>query len=170
MSFTRFKDDDARIYHNTQASRNVGNYFLYAPGQGTDLPFFADSQLRMQKWGANLHTDTTNLESELRGINRPLTKYDTAEYLANPISAHQPMTFRETTEHVLESRASHPAWMYKDQDHTRWETPFFNPQANLEKGFNDNINTRMLETDFYRPEVPNQLERNHDFTFHDFKR
>jgi hypothetical protein len=150
MSFTRISHDVARITHNTQASRNVADYFLHAPGQGTDLPFFVDPQIRNQRWGANLHTDSTNLESDLRGLTRPLTKNDQFEYTKYANTASQPMSFGESKVITEESRATHPAWIYMDQDHTRWETPFFNPQANLEKGFNDNIQTRMLEKDYYR--------------------
>jgi hypothetical protein len=41
--------------------------------------------------------------------------------------------------------------MYRDLEHPRWETPIINPQANLEKPFHDNIQTRILEKDFYQP-------------------
>ena len=33
------------------------------------------------------------------------------------------------------------------------EEPFMNPQANLEKPFHDNIQTRVLEKDYYQPKV-----------------
>ena len=48
----------------------------------------------------------------------------------------------------------HPAWMYRDLEQPRWEQPFLNPQANLEKGFHDNIQTRILEKDFFVPKIP----------------
>ena len=50
---------------------------------------------------------------------------------------------------VNESRATHPAWMYRDLEQKRWETPFVNPQANVEKRFANNLQTRILEKDFY---------------------
>jgi hypothetical protein len=55
---------------------------------------------------------------------------------------------------IEESRATHPAWTYKDLEQTRWETPLLNPQVNFEKGFYDNIQTRILEKDYYVPIVP----------------
>ena len=43
---------------------------LDTPGPGMDLPFVEDPQLRLQKWGANLQTNTLNLESDLLGLSR----------------------------------------------------------------------------------------------------
>jgi hypothetical protein len=61
---------------------------------------------------------------------------------------------------VEESRASHPSWMYRDLEQTRWEVPFLNPLANVEKGFHDNIQTRILEKDYYVPVMPQVLRQN----------
>ena len=44
--------------------------------------------------------------------------------------------------------------MYKDLEQTRWETPFINPQDNFELQFNNNIQTRILEKDYFVPKVP----------------
>ena len=41
-----------------------------------------------------------------------------------------------------------------DLEQIRWETPFLNPQSNVEKRFYDNISTRILEKDYYVPIVP----------------
>ncbi len=165
MSFTRFHDDTPRIEHSVQASRDVGNYYLYTPGQGTDLPFMEDPQMRIQQWGANLMSDTTNLESDLRGISRKLTRDPNATYQSTAISQPTPMSFPVSNQHVLESRASHPAWMYKSQDHTRWEVPLLNPIANLEKGFHDNIQTRILEKDYFREKTPVSMDVEHGYVF-----
>ena len=65
--------------------------------------------------------------------------------------------------YVQESRASHPAWMYKDLEHPVWEQPIVNPQANLEKPFHDNIQTRILEKDYYKPKLSLPVQTNtHD--------
>jgi hypothetical protein len=112
-----------------------------------------DPQMRIQRWGANLMTDTTNLESDLFGIGRKLNHNYDRTYMDDTVSNATTVSFPSSSLHVDESRATHPAWMYKDLDHTRWEVPFLNPQANLEKGFHDNINTRMLEKDYYRDKL-----------------
>ena len=70
MSFTRFHDDEARIKKRLEESTFQGRYFLNVPGPGMDLAFHEDPQLRLQKWGANLHNNTVNLESDLHGLTR----------------------------------------------------------------------------------------------------
>jgi hypothetical protein len=55
---------------------------------------------------------------------------------------------------VEESRASNPAWTYKDLEQSRWDYPLINPQANLEKQFHENVQTRILEKDNFKPSIP----------------
>jgi hypothetical protein len=42
--------------------------------------------------------------------------------------------------------------------HNRWETPFINPSAvalhNIDRDFNYNISSRILEKDYYTPQIP----------------
>jgi len=155
MSFTRFHDDPSRIKKQLQISSFSGRYMLDKPGPGDNLPYFEDPQMRLQQWGANLMTNTTNLESDLRGLTRPLNRdvvglnnYKTAAASTSQVS------FPKTSEFVEESRASHPAWTFRDLEHSRWEEPLLNPQANLEKKFPSNIQTRILEKDNFTPSIP----------------
>lgn len=148
MSFTRFHDDPSRIFKQSEISTYAERYFLNTPGQGVNLPFSLDPQLRLQKWGANLTTNTVNLESDLRGLTRPLCHdiTDVNDYKKTQVSV-QPYMYRNSDPIIQESRASHPAWLYKDLEQPRWETPWLNPQANIEQPFNWNIQTRILEKD-----------------------
>jgi hypothetical protein len=50
-----------------------------------------------------------------------------------------------------DSRATHPAWTYRDIEMNRWETPFLNPLDKIEKPFHNNLNTRILEKDYFKP-------------------
>lgn len=155
MAFTRFHDDPYRIKKQLEESSFAGRYQLNVPGPGVDLPFMEDPQIRLQRWGANLRTNTVNLESDLFGINRPLNR-DLEEincYKKHAAHADQ-VTYRVTKPIVDESRATHPAWMYRDIDYNRWESPHLNPQNGLEKPFNENIQTRILEKDNFTPTVP----------------
>jgi len=146
MSFTRFHDDPARIKKQLQESSFACRYTLNTPGQGLNLPFMEDPQIRLQKWGANLHNNTVELESDLFGLTRPLNRdlIDDNNYKSHSVNttAH---SFAKMAPSILESRASHPAWMYKDLEHSRWEKPYLNPLNGLEKGFHENIQTRILE-------------------------
>lgn len=155
MSFTRFHDDPVRIAKQVEDSSFTGKYRLMTPGQGMDLPFLEDPQLRMQGWGANFRTNTVNLESDLLGLTRPLNRdlVDVNDYKTHAVATTQP-SYRSADPFVQESRASHPAWMYRDLEQPRWETPWLNPLNGIEKEFNDNIQTRILEKDYYYPSVP----------------
>ena len=173
MSFTRFSDDPIRISKQLQESTGVGRYMLNVPGPGVNLPFLEDTHLRLQGWGANLQTNTVNLESQLIGLGRPLgcdaienvyTKYD--------VQSSRP-SYPMANPYVEETRASHPAWVYRDLEQPRWEEPWINPQANLEKLFHDNIQTRILEKDYYKPRLPvlqqNGVNCNSEYTGDDLQ-
>jgi hypothetical protein len=155
MAFTRFHDDSSRMYKQAQISSFSARYFLDTPGQGMDLPFVEDPNIRMQKWGANLRNNTVNLESDLRGLSRKLNRdcVGMNEHTVHSVSA-TPNSYRNEEPFVEESRATHPAWMYKDLEHSRWESPFLNPLNGLEKGFHENIQTRILEKDYFVPTIP----------------
>lgn len=156
MSFTRFHDDEIRIQKQLQQQTFPGRYQLAVPGQGSSMPFQEDVHLRMQKWGSNLCTNTINLESDLMGLSRKVGRDDIDE---NDYKKHQAVTqeftYPNQLPYVEESRASHPAWMYRDLEHPIWEQPIVDPQSlkHLEKPFHDNIQTRILEKDYYKPKI-----------------
>ena len=112
MSLTRFNDDAARIKKKLQEMTGASAYQLNAPGPGVDMPFFEDPQIRLQKWGANLRNNTTNLESDLIGINRKATK-KTVEYGAMTPSTSS-NGYGSSAAFVDETRASNPAWTLRD--------------------------------------------------------
>ena len=65
------------------------------------------------------------------------------------------LTYPNQLPYVEESRASHPAWMYRDLEHPIWEQLIVDPQniKHIEKPFHDNIQTRILEKDYYKPKL-----------------
>jgi hypothetical protein len=148
MSFTRFHDDPHRIKKQVDESSFAGRYMLNTPGQGMDLPFMEDPQIRLQKWGANLQTNTVNLESDLLGLSRvynrdlPIKNQHTTN-----TAVSQKISYTTAQPFIDESRASHPAWVYKDLEQNRWENPLLNPLNGIERDFNFNIQTRIIEKD-----------------------
>ena len=155
MAFTRFHDDPARIRKQLTESSFTSRYMLNVPGIGINMPFQEDPQLRLQKWGANITTNTLNLESDLFGLTRKYTRDDihTNNYKDRAIKT-TPIIYNYSSPVVLESRASHPSWMYKDLEQTRWERPFLNPQVNAENKFHNGLQTRILEKDNFVAKVP----------------
>ena len=155
MSFTRFHDDPVRIQSQVYQSSFTGKYMLNTPGQGLNLPFIEDPNIRIQKWGANLQTNSVNLESDLLGLTRTLNNdligYN--DYVQHSVPSSK-IYYPNSSPIVEESRATHPAWMYKDLEQPRWVPLYLNPQNKIEKEFHDNIQTRVLEKDFHKPNVP----------------
>ena len=154
MAFTRFHDDPARIRKQLAESTGLGRYLIDTPGPGINLPFYEDPQLRLQSWGANLQTNTVNLESELIGLGRPLLRDPMENEYTKHLTQSTQLSYSSANPFIEESRATHPAWTYRDLEHPRWELPWVNPQANTEKRFHDNIQTRILEKDYYTPRIP----------------
>lgn len=155
MAFTRFHDDSARIKKQIEESSFAGRYMLNKPGPGVELPFFEDPQVRLQSWGGNLRNNTVNLESDLRGLTRPLNRdlIDDNDYKQHAVISRA-QTYKNASPFVEESRASHPAWMYKDLEQSRWESPLLNPLNGIEKTFHENVQTRILEKDYFVPRMP----------------
>jgi hypothetical protein len=155
MAFTRFHDDPYRIKKQLEESSFSGRYMLDAPGPGVDVPYFEDPQIRIQKWGANLRTNTVNLESDLRGLTRHYNRdiRELNDYKTYAATTRENF-YRNESPFIDESRATHPAWMYKDLEQNRWESPKLNPLNGIEKGFNENIQSRILEKDYFVPSIP----------------
>ena len=153
MAFTRIYDDEARIFKGLQQSTFACRYALDTPGPGVQLPYLEDSQIRLQQWGANMWSDSTNLESEFRGLGKHLS-HDVKTYKETGIHTGYQIQFPSSDVHIDESRASHPAWMFRDLEQTRWETPLINPQAHAIRPFDNPIQTRILAKDNYTCVLP----------------
>lgn len=154
MSFTRFHDDSARINKQNEMMSYSIRYQLDRPGNGLDLPFQEDPNIRLQYWAANMRDNSINVENDLRGMTRKLNRdlVDANDYVKHSASSYA-YSYNNKQPFVEESRASHPAWMYKDLEHSRWENPFLNPLNGIEPEFARNINTRIIEKDHFVPKI-----------------
>ena len=148
MAFTRFHDDPERIKKRLEESDYPGNYQLNRPGPGLYLPLMEDPNIRLQLWGANLHSNTIELENELRGYSQPYHR-DLVEMKKSVPSNTLIASFPSLQPFVEESRATHPPWMYKELEQSKWEHPYLDPQGYLDKPFLENIQTRILEKDTF---------------------
>jgi len=153
MEFTRFKYDDCRTKKSLKQATDPGRWILNVPGNGDKPCYMEDPQIIPQKWGANLRTNTINLESDLLGVNRHSSRdclgKDEYQKFNVPNQAIQyPSCNQLTTE---QSRATNPAWWYRDLEQTDWQYPPLNPQVNTCVPFESNLNTRILEKDYFTP-------------------
>jgi hypothetical protein len=159
MAFTRFKYDDLRTKKELQESTGASRWILNTPGQGTDLPYVEDPRIRLQKWGGNLRRvngkGIVDIESELDGRSRTHTNcYSRGMNSTDIQSQSTRITYKTQKSYIDETRVSHPSWMYRDLEQTRWEYPLMNPQENVCKRFENNISTRILEKDHHKPIIP----------------
>ena len=155
MAFTSIKNEPCRIRKQMQEMTDQGRYMNNVPGPGADVCFFEDPQLRLQKWGANLCTNSINLESDLLGLNRNLNRDCIKE---NNYLIHQTKSSRIKYSTCLpsteESRAIMPAWTVLDMEQNRWDYLPLNPQENVCYPFQNNLSTRVLEKDYYKTKWP----------------
>jgi hypothetical protein len=156
MASTRFKYDDARTIKSLQQSTDPGRWILNVPGNGSNPCYMEDPQIIIQKWGGNLRTNTINLESELRGVNRQLGrdclgKDDYKTYTVSSSAIQYPNCSNLFTE---QSRATNPAWWYRDLEQPNWDYLHLNPQENTCMSFQNNLSTRILEKDNYVTKIP----------------
>jgi hypothetical protein len=147
MAFTRFKDDPARVNKYLEESTSIGKYQLNTPGNGLMNPYIEDTHIILQKWGANLQSNSLLVENELRNMGRPLTR-DLNTYKEVDTQMYQ---YPVKNFNIDESRASLPAWTFRDKEQVRTDFPQRNDQINKSASvpFQNNLQTRILEKDYY---------------------
>lgn len=148
---TRFNTDGARIQKRLYESTFLGRYMLDTPGQGINMPFQEDTQIRLQKYGANMYTDRINLENDLRCANRILSRdhHFLNDYKQKQSCDSRPIDYPSAAPFVDESRSTLPAWQFREFDITtlQMDYPLENPQQYLEIPFVKNVDTKMMEKD-----------------------
>lgn len=152
MAFTRFHDDPCRVKKQLQESTGPGRYVLNQPGNGDRPCYMEDTFCRLQEWGANLRTNSINLESDFRGLTRSLTHDcpDRNNYQKNEVQT-SPIPYPSCNPYTDQSRATNPAWTARDLEQVDWYTLPLNPQENTCISFQNNLSTRILEKESYRP-------------------
>jgi hypothetical protein len=160
MAFTRFKYDDCRTKKSLQQETDPGRWILDVPGNGENPCYIEDPQIIIQKWGANLRTNTVELEGDLRGVNRTLNRdcLGKDNYLHYTVP-NEPLVYPVSNQLFTDqSRATNPAWWYRELEQVDWYYPPLNPQENTCFPFQNNLSTRILEKDYFTPKRECVLE------------
>ena len=152
MANTRFNYDPCRTKKTLQQSTGTSRYMLNVPGNGAKPSYMADPQVILQKWGANVRTDTTNLESMLFGVTKKLGKdcLGKDEYIYSSLPSEAISYPTCTNLYTEQSRAIMPAWTVRDLEQVNWYSLPLNPQENTCLPFHNNLSTRILEKDNFR--------------------
>jgi hypothetical protein len=148
MAFTRFHDDPDVIQKKLCESTFAGIYNLNTPGNGINNPYIDDVSIRLQGWGANMCTNTIDLDSNFKGLDRKLSS-DYKQYQKPNSNQNK---YSTNTFLVDETRASCPAWLYRDLTQYRPTPLIFDPQkhSQIERHLNINAPTRILEKDLLK--------------------
>jgi hypothetical protein len=153
MAFTRFHDDPCRITKQLQQMTDQGRWTLDVPGNG-DKPCFAlDPQIIPQKWGANLMTNSIDIQSYLLGIDKGLNRdclepkiYQRLDVCTSKITYPYCDTFLTTEQ----SRVIMPAWTARDLPQNHSYILLENPQSHTEMPFTNYVSSRILEKDYFQ--------------------
>ena len=159
MSFTRFRDDPARVKKQLQQSTDVGRYCLNVPGPGDKPLYYEDPYVRAQFWAGNIMTNSVDVEAELFGLSRRLNR-DSVDNYHHDVKASVATRTNEMIRcptrggsSVEQTRATHPAWMLRDVEQDNWKMLHFDPQEHVFMPFFNNLNTRVIEKDRFVPQT-----------------
>lgn len=151
---TNIRESKGRLIKEAEISTYAGRYYLNTPGQGMDVPYLEDPHFRLQNWSGVIGaSNTTNWESDLRGLTRPLMKGDTQNY-SDPRTSQLPIMAPIHSYNELltdESRSTLPAWTFRELEQNRWEKPFLNPIDKAFMPFNTEMNIRRREVENFVP-------------------
>jgi hypothetical protein len=153
MANTRFNYDECRTKKGLQQATGPCRYILDVPGNGASPCYMEDPQIIIQKWGANLRTNTINLESDLMGVNRKMNKDCLGKDLYTNYNVSNKAIDYPTCNNLYteQSRAIMPAWTARDLEQVDWYTLPLDPQENTCLPFQNNLSTRILEKDYHIP-------------------
>ena len=155
MAFTLFHDDPARVKKQLQEATDPGRWTINAPGNGTHPGFSEDPYCRLQHWGANLRTNTIDVQSDLMGLTRNLNRDTINKNIHSDKAPHSAqIEYSSYKPYTDESRATHPVWMYRDLEQTKYPLLPLDPQEHTCIPFENNLSTRILEKDNFKPKVP----------------
>lgn len=152
MALTRFKYDKSRIIKELQQSTDPGRWIINVPGNGTKPDYIEDPNIRIQKWGANLMTNHTDIESTLRGItiNNNKDYLDQTKYKKNVKTGDKIYYPRNEDLYVEQLRMSEPAWELRTKENNNWLEPLYKKEpVQMIPNEKHQINTRNLEREYY---------------------
>lgn len=158
MACTRFNYDESRTKKQLQQSTDPGRWIMNVPGNGAHPCYIEDPQIIIQKWGANLRTNTINLESELLGVSKPLNRDCLNVDNYKKYNVPNDKIIYPNCKNVMteQSRTIMPAWTARDLEQVDWYYPHLNPQENVCLPFQSNLNTRILEKDYFQRKIINK--------------
>ena len=131
----------------------------------SDIPritpvFLDDPGFKLQQVGVSVSPHMCDVDSEVKGIRRVLTKSPFGTVYSNDVAqkvVHRPL---QQGSLVGYSRLTHPARDLRDVNFNRWEYPCWNPQAaGVQRNFQQLVDTRMQAKDSFMPRLDEPLDQ-----------
>jgi hypothetical protein len=154
-AFTRSKWDDIHQADDMRITSYAGRY-AFVPMLNCPSSFPTDATTRIQGSGASWVSGKwrTEVESDLKGVGRPPSKWRADELLYNPTTNAMnqiPLTdAADETSPLTFNRLSNPPCTLRATGWNRWQPLFHNPQATFETPFDHFIPSRDLDKYKYR--------------------
>lgn len=150
--FTRYNYDDVRYKKQLQESTDVGKYILNVPGPAHNHKYINDPHFRLGKFGANDLTHSIDIDNEFKGLTRTLNRDCMNVNQPDKLKQCEPIIYNEENNVVDQSRTTHPAWEVRNtlNDDNSFQYLHYNPQDLNTFQFNNNLNSRILEKDYYK--------------------
>jgi hypothetical protein len=162
-ALTRSRWDDVHQADDQRISGYAGQY-AFTPNRTCPTTFPVNTTLRIQQSGASWPQGMwkTDVESSLRGVGRPPTKWRADSLLYNPTTdpitnaplvnapdENAPLTF---------NRLSNPPCTLRATGWNRWESLLHDPQVNFETPFDFFIPSRSLDKEHCKTHVDPQAK------------
>jgi len=153
MSFTRFHDDPARIIKKNIETSSINDYIFNVPGNtmGIQSHYYEDPQLRLQKIGGQQYNNMIQVETMLRNshvkLNRDHVRLNNYKRNSMNVSPMKTKVIEKTI--TSESRTTHPVFEYREKQSHRPNILLEDPQRNIFIPFQNNLDTNILEKDYY---------------------
>ena len=158
MSFSRINYDSCAYDKKLSESTGPGEYLLNRPSNPESC-FVGSPQLRYDRGAVSKFKDidVVDVDSELLGLNRTLTKCQESEILTGAKEQLKTCNANERFLYAEDTKLSNPPCTLKGRGWNRWEWLCENPQEKALKNFNTNISDRTIAKDTHKPLIPTPL-------------
>ena len=143
--------------YKKELDQSVGplNYTLY-PGKYQNC---SKCRIELGTVGGNnvslFSGNLVDLENDLRGMSRNLNRDQLCQNNYEKFTAKsEKINYPTCNPFTEQSRATHPAWELRDLEQINWQYLPYNPQQSTCIPFQNNLNTRILEKDYFIAEAP----------------
>jgi hypothetical protein len=160
MSYSRLPYDTCAYKHRLTESIGPGEYMLDR-NNFCEPCFVPDPSINVQRYGASLcGKELIDVDSELLGLNYKASKCPEKAYLPSDKRFCNEVKLRECNDLRAENtRLSNPPCTLRCTGVNRFEFPCQDPQANVDRLFEWNINNRLVVKDNHRPCIPKPISQ-----------